>query len=187
VIGLFVLAVVSIWSFLTVLNARLASSLHRNPLAAAAAWPAAGVAIWLLSNRLIVDSTATRVVLGLLAQAAVLYVPFVLLERAAEAVGARRTPTRIAYVFTLVLLVYSQALVTFSDSTNTATSFEFGRLAGFLALGAVVVLLSTLSVTEACRSIANASKYEADHHNALVAQRRMIEERAAAQALLAPS
>ncbi len=187
VLGLVVLALVAIWSFVAVLNARLASSLRRNPVAAALAWPAAAIAIWLLSNRLIVDSTVDRVVLGFVAQAVVLYVPFVLLERAADAVGARRTPTRMTYVFALVLLVYSQALVTLSDSTETVTSFEFGRLAGFLALGAVVVLLATLAVTEACRSITNASAYEAQHHNALVAQRRTIEERAAAQAVLTQS
>ena len=56
-----------------------------------------------------------------------------------------------------------------------------------LPLGAVVLLLSTLAVTEACRSIGNAAQYEAEHHNALVDQRRVIEQRAALQASVTPN
>jgi len=100
-------------------------------------------------------------------------------RRTADSAGARRTPIRMSYVYAVVLLVYAQGLVTLSDSTETVTSFEFGRLAGYLGLGSIVLLLSTLAVTEACRSIGNAARYESDHHNSLVAQRRTIEERAA--------
>jgi hypothetical protein len=67
------------------------------------------------------------------------------------------------------------------------TNFEFGRLAGYLGLGSIVLLLSTLAVTEACRSIGTAAQYEAEHHNSLVAQRRMVEERASLQAPVATS
>ena len=81
-----------------------------------------------------------------------------------------------------MLLVYTQGLVTLSDSTEAVTNFEFGRLAGYLGLGSIVLLLSTLAVTEACRSIGNAAEYESQHHNALVAQRRIIEQRASVQA-----
>ena len=62
------------------------------------------------------------------------------------------------------------------------TNFEIGRLAAYLGLGAIVLLLSTLTVTEACLSIGNAAEYESQLHNALVEQRRTVEQRAALQA-----
>ncbi len=182
VVGVGVTALAAVWSFVAVCNVRFATGARRNPLLAAAAWPAAFGAVWVLAGRIDDSSTVGQVVVTLLAQAAALYVPFFLLERAAESAGARRTPLRITYVFAVVLLVYVQGLVTLSDSTETVTSFEFGRLAGYLGLGALVLLLSTLAVTEACRSIAAAARYEADTHNALVEQRRAIEDRAAMQA-----
>ena len=185
VVGVVTIALVTIWTFAAVLNVRLATGERRNPLIAAAAWPAACVAVWILADRLGEDPSAGRTVATLAAQAAVLYVPFLLLERTADSAGARRTPIRMTFVYAVVLLVYAQGLVTLSDATVTVTSFEFGRLAGYLGLGAIVLLLSTLSVTEACRSIGNAARYESEHHNALVAQRRTVEERAALQASVA--
>jgi hypothetical protein len=181
VVGLLTIALVTIWTFVAVLNVRLATGARRNPLIAAAAWPAACIAVWLLAERLGEDSSVERIVVTLIAQAAVLYVPFFLLERAADSAGARRTPIRMTYAYAVILLVYTQGLVTLSDLTETVTNFEFGRLAGFLGLGSVVLLLSTLAVTEACSSIGNAAHNEAQHHNALVEQRRVIEQRAAAQ------
>ena len=181
ILGLAVTVLAALWSFVAVFNVRLATGARRNPLLAAGAWPAAFVTVWVLAGRIDDSSSVGRIVLTLLAQSAALYVPFFLLERAAESAGARRTPLRITYVFAVVLLVHVQGLVTLSDSTDTATSFDFGRLAGYLGLGALVLLLSTLAVTEACRSLAAAARYEADSHNALVEQRRSIEERAALQ------
>jgi hypothetical protein len=182
VVGLVTLALVTIWTFVAVLNVRWATGARRNPLIAAAAWPAACIGVWLLAERLAEDSSVERIVVTMVAQAAVLYVPFFLLERAADSAGARRTPIRMTYAYAVILLVYTQGLVTLSDSTDTATNFEFGRLAGFLGLGSIVLLLSTLAVTEACCSIGNAAHNESQHHNALVEQRRVMEQRAAQQA-----
>jgi hypothetical protein len=181
-VGAIIVALVTVWTFVAVLNVRMATGRRRNPLIAAAAWPAACFAVWTLTDRLTEDSSTAGIVGTLFAQAAVLYVPFFLLERTADSVGARRTPLRISYVYAVVLLVYVQGLVTLSDSTETVTNFELGRLAGYFGLGAIVLLLSTLAVTEACRSIGNATEYESEHHNALVEQRRVTEQRAALQA-----
>ncbi|MET0911491.1 MAG: hypothetical protein ABWZ99_18645 [Ilumatobacteraceae bacterium] len=186
-VGVITVALVTIWTFVAVLNVRMATGLRRNPLLAAAAWPTACVGVWILADRLTKDSSVAGIVGTLVAQAAVLYVPFFLLERTADSAGARRTPLRMSYVYAVVLLVYAQGLVTLSDSTETVTNFELGRLAGYLGLGAVVLLLSTLAVTEACRSIATAAQYEAQHHNALVEQRRVVEQRAAHQASVSTS
>jgi hypothetical protein len=171
------IGVVSIWTFLTVLNVRLATGRRRNPILAAASWPAAGIGLWVIGDRLVHEQPAGSVVMGFVAQAVVLYVPFLLLERAAEAVGARRTPLRIVYGAGVVLLVYIQGLGGLSNIAETGDTAQYGRLAGYLLLGALVQLLSTLAVTDASSVIAVASARGAEHHNFLMGQRPGPEQR----------
>lgn len=171
-----VLAITSIWAFVSVLNARLASGRRRNPLLAALAWPAAGVGIWMIADRVADEDTAASVVIGLAVQAAVLYVPFFLLERAAVTVGARRDPIRITYGLGVVLLVHIQGLGGLSTISEVSDTERFGRLAGYLALGALVQLVSTLAVTEASHLISDAAQAEADRHNFLADQRKLADD-----------
>lgn len=181
VVGFALVALVTIWTFVAVANVRLASGKRRNPLAAALAWPLAAVGFWVIADRFVIDQPAGTVVVGFAFQAALLYVPFALLERAAEAADTRRTPVRVTYLAGVVLLVYTQALggVTTMDD---ATDADVGRVAGFLAFGALLQLLSTLAVTEACRTIENAAEREAAEHNALIDQREAAAERRAVPA-----
>jgi hypothetical protein len=165
-----VIALVAVWTAITVLNVRRSTGRRRNPVVAAAAWPLAGVGIWVIADRLVVDQPIATVVAGFALQALVLFVPFALLERAAEAVDARRTPLRISYAFGLVLLVHIQGFGGLSTIESTSDSTEYLRLAGYLALGALVQLLSTLAITDACRSLARSTEHEAAVHNALVDQ-----------------
>lgn len=181
-----VVGVVVVWTFVNVLNARLASGRRRNPVLASAAWPIAGLGIWAIGDRWVVDGTVVEVIGGFFAQAVVLYVPFFLLERAATSVGARRTPFRIVYVFGVVLLVHIQGLGGLSTIADVDDTARYGRLAGYLALGAIVQLLSTLAVTDASSSIADASAHEAEHHNFLAEQRRLVSERQSVSATVAP-
>ena len=60
-----------------------------SPFIAAAAWPLAAGAVWWIADRVVVDGSIGRVVVGLAAQAAVLAVPFLVLERSADAIEAR--------------------------------------------------------------------------------------------------
>jgi hypothetical protein len=176
VIGFALVVLASIWTFVAVANVRMASGRRRNPIIAAASWPAVAFGFWALADRFVVDQAIGVMILGFAAQAVVLYVPFFLLERAADAVDARRTPLRIAYLAGVVLVVYLQALgglTTIQESPDA----DFGRLAGFLALGALLQALSTLAVTEACRTIEVATQYETDLHNALVDQREAVARR----------
>jgi hypothetical protein len=166
--GLIVL--VTIWTLVAVTNVRKASGRRRNPIIAAAAWPAAAFGVWTVADRLIVDQSIGMVVLGFAVQAAILYVPFYLLERSADAVGARRTPIGITYIVGVVILVYVQALGSLSTIQESADT-NFGRLAVFLGIGALIQLLSTLAVTEACRTLDAATAHEAEAINALVDQR----------------
>jgi hypothetical protein len=169
------LVAVSAWTFVTVLNVRLATGRRRNPVIAALAWPAAAVAIWSIADRVVVDAAVGTVMLGFAAQAAVLGVPFLVLARSAETIGARRTPLRMVYALGVVLLVQVQGLGGLSNLTDAVTTTDVGRLAGYLALGALIQLCSTLAVTEACRAMSDACRREADHHNMLVDQREMRE------------
>ena len=175
------LVAASAWSFVIVLNVRVASGRRRNPIIAALAWPMAAGAVWWIADRVIVDGSIGKVILGFAAQAVVLIVPFLVLEHSAEAIEARRTPLRIVYVLTVVLLVHVQGLGGLSSLPNTVTSTDVGRLAGYLAIGALILLCTTLAVTEACRSLWRACRHEADHHNMLVGQRAATPKAAAPQ------
>jgi len=165
------LVAASLWSFVIVINVRAASGRRRNPIVAAVAWPLAAGAVWWIADRVIVDGSIGRVVVGFAAQAAVLAVPFLVLERSADAIDARRTPLRIVYVLAVVLLVHVQGLGGLSRLPDTVTTTDVGRLAGYLAIGALILLCTTLAVTEACRAFWRACRHEADHHNMLVGHR----------------
>jgi hypothetical protein len=171
VIVALLLAVV-VWTLVTVINVRRTSGRRFNPLFAAACWPAAAAAVWWIADRMIVDASVGGVVLGLGAQAAVLALPFLVLERVADAVGARRSPIRIVYVLGVVLLVHVQGLGGLMRLPDSATTTDLGRLAGYLAIGALIQLCSTLAVTDACHALSRTCEHEADHHNMLVEARR---------------
>ena len=173
IVGFALIALVSIWTFVAVTNARMASGRRRNPLLAALAWPAAALGVWVAADRLVVDQTTGSIILGFAAQAAILYVPFFLLERPADVVGARRTTVRMAYLAGVVLLVYIQALGGLT-TVERSIDADFGRLTAFLAIGALLQLLSTLAVTEACQAIETATEHETAAHNALVDQRESM-------------
>ncbi len=162
------LVAVFLWTIVTVINVRRTSGRRFNPLFAAVCWPAAAGAVWWIADRVIVGSSIGGVVLGFAAQAAVLAVPFLVLERNADAVGARRTPLRIVYVLGVVLLVHIQGLGGLLRLPESLTTTDIGRLAGYLAIGALIQLCSTLAVTDACRSLSRSCRHEADHHNMLV-------------------
>jgi hypothetical protein len=173
-VGVIVALVVAVvaWTFLTVINVRRTSGRRFNPLFAAACWPAAAIAVWWIADRMIVDASAGSVVLGFAAQAAVLALPFLVLERIADGVGARRSPIRIVYVLGVVLLIHVQGLGGLMRLPDSATTTEIGRLAGYLAIGALIQLCSTLAVTDACHALSRTCRHEADHHNMLVEARR---------------
>ena len=170
-LALAIIAFAMLWTFVAVLNARRASGRRPNPLLASLAWPAAAVGTWMIADRFVVDQSNGRVVIGFVLQAVVLAVPFRLLERGASAVGARCTPLRITYAFGVVLLVHVQGLGGLSTIERTTATDRFGHLAGYLALGALVQLMSTMAVTDGCRSLSDAAEHEAEHYNMLVAQR----------------
>jgi hypothetical protein len=172
----------SAWTFVTVRNVRACSGRRRNPVLAALSWPVATIGIWWIADRFVVEASPGRVLVGFVAQAAVLAVPFLALERSAAAVDTRRTPIRMVYVLAVVLLVHVQGLGGLSRLPDSVTTTEIGRLAGYLLIGALIQLCSTLAVTEACHALSRACRHEADHHNMLVDQRAAADSRALAAA-----
>lgn len=173
-------AVASIWAFVSVLNARLASGRRRNPILAAAAWPGAAYAIWFLAGRFSDSDSINEVVLGYAAQAAALYVPFFLLERAAVTVGARRGPLRLAYGLSAALLIHVQGLGGLPTIVEITEIDRFGRLAGYLALAATLQLILTIAITDASHLITDSADVMADKHNFLAEQRTLHAEKAKA-------
>ena len=169
-IALGLLAIVTLWAFVDVLNVRLATGRRRNPVLAAAAWPAAVAGIWWIADRT-VDGDAVERVAGFGAQIVVLYVPFFLLERSAMAVKAHRRPLRLTFALGSVLLVQSQGLTGLSTLDVAAASDDYGRVAGYLAMSAVLYLLTALSASESSRLIADGARDDADEHNAIVTSR----------------
>lgn len=172
-----VLAVAAIWTFITITNVRMASARRRNPIVAGISWPVAAAVVWIIGDRFVVDGATVAVVAGFFAQAAVLYVPFFLLERGADAVGTRRNPLRITCAIGIILLVHVQGLGGLSTLSQTSEPAEVGRLAAYLTIGALVQLLAMFAATDANRSLADAAKNVADQHNLLVEQRDAITRR----------
>ena len=171
VVGLALIGAASIWTFIAVANVRMASGVRRNPVIAALSWPLAAWGGWMVAERFVVDQDGATVALGFALQAALLVVPLGLLERAAGAVGARRVIVRIAYLCGVVLLVVMQTLGGMTSLEGGADA-NVGRVAGLLALVALLQLLSTLAITEVCRSIEVAAERAADAHNARVDSRQ---------------
>lgn len=171
---------VSLWSFVVVMNVRLATGRRRNPVLAALAWPAAAFGIWRIGDQIVDDDRIGIIVGGFILQAIVLLLPFFLLARASVAVRARRQPIRFAYGLAVILLVHTQGLVGLSTLDDGISNDQFGRLAGYLGLAALVQLVATLAITESSHLIADSVHHQADRHNFLAEQRRDVEERAAA-------
>ncbi|MFT4866437.1 MAG: hypothetical protein ACI8RE_002635 [Ilumatobacter sp.] len=175
-VALAVVVVVGLWTFVAVSNVRMASGRRRNPILAALMWPAAAAAIWVVADRLIVDGDAGSVIGGIAAQAVVLYAPFALLQRSASAVNVGQSPILMTYAVGVLLLVYVQGLSGLSSVSATSEPAEVGQLVGYLAFGALLQLVATFSATEFLRSISDAAKNFAGHHNAQVEKRRRAEK-----------
>jgi len=187
-VAVVVLVVASLWTFAAVSNIRMASGRRRNPILAFWMWPATAAAVWAVADRLIVEGDAVRVVAGFAAQAILLSLPFALLQRSAQAVNVRRNPILLTFVVWMLLLVHVQGLAGLSTLSETSESVQVARLAGYLAIGALLQLVATFSAAESTRSMSNAAENLAGHHNAQLDKHRSVEvSRVAAGRAVGPS
>ena len=171
IVAVALLAVAMLWTVLAVINVRIASARRRNPLIAALSWPVAGAGIWIAGERLVTDGSIDQVILGFAIQATILYLPFSLLERAADAVGARRNPFRVAWIVCVMLLVHTEGLGGLSTVSPTADNARIGHVVGYLAVSGLLQLLATFAFTDAARSLSATTEHVIDKHNDLVMQR----------------
>ena len=164
IVGLAVTVLAALWTFVAVFNVRLATGARRNPLLAAAAWPASFVAVWVLAGRIDDHSSVGQVVLTLLAAVggAVRAVPP---ARADRRIG-RCPPHAVAHHATCSRSCCSSTSKDSSRSPTRPTRSRASSSVGSPATSAsvaLVLLLSTLAVTEACRSIAGAAPLRGGH------------------------
>lgn len=174
-VAIVVLVVASLWTFAAVSNIRMASGRRRNPILAFGMWPAAAAAVWVVADRLVVGGDAVRVIAGFAAQAALLYLPFALLQRSAQAVNVRRNPILLTSAVAVLLLVHVQGLAGLSTLSETSEPTQVARLAGYLAIDALMLLVATFSAAESTRSMSNAAENLAGHHNAQLDKHRSVD------------
>ncbi len=174
IIGVLAVIAVMLWTAVSVLNIRFASARRRNPLVAALSWPAAAFAVWWIADRFIVDGSTARTVLGFVAQALVVGVPYFLLFRASGSIGARRQAIRIAWALNVVLLVHVQGLGGLSNASESVDSAQIARLAGYLGVGALLALLTTFAAAAVMRAMLDATASVVHRHNSMVDTRRAV-------------
>jgi hypothetical protein len=183
-----ILVVASVWSFAVVSNIRMASARRRNPIIAVVMWPATAAAVWAVADRLVVGGDAVRIVAGFAVQAILLYLPFAMLQRSAQAVNVRRNPILLTYAVAVLVLVHVQGLAGLSTLSETSEPAQVARLAGYLAIAALLQLVATFSAADTARLLSNAAKNLAARHNAQVDKHRSVEaRRVAAEPAVGPS
>jgi hypothetical protein len=164
------LGLAALWSFLAITNVRLASLRRRNPILAAAAWPVAAVGVWTMGDRFVADGSVAEVIVGFAAQAFFLAIPVFLLYRGAGSIGARRQLLRISWAVGVVLLVHVQGLGGLSTADASVESTQVARLAGYLAIGAMLQLFAMFAVAGAMRALTDTTSQVTLRHNSLVAE-----------------
>ena len=174
-VALGLLALAMIWSFLAITNIRLASMRRRNPIFAAVAWTIAAVGVSITGAGLVADGSVGEVILGFAIQAFFLAIPVFLLYRGAGSIGARRQLLRILWAIGVVLLVQVQGLGDLWTADASVESTQVARLAGYLAIGAMLQLLAMFAAAGAMRALSDATTHVAMRHNSLVAEGRQTE------------
>jgi hypothetical protein len=124
---------------------------------------------------LVADGSVGEVILGFAIQAFFLAIPVFLLYRGAGSIGARRQLLRILWAIGVVLLVQVQGLGGLSTADASVESTQVARLAGYLAIGAMLQLLAMFAAAGAMRALTDATTHVAMRHNSLVAGGRQTE------------
>ncbi|MEM8748226.1 MAG: hypothetical protein AAGF91_16105, partial [Actinomycetota bacterium] len=170
ILALGLVGVAVVWTLVVVLNVRLSTGRRRNPLIAAASWPAAAWVVITLAQRIDDDTSGGELLLIFGGQILAIAVPFFLLSRAALTVGAQIGPIRVVGALVAVLVVHLQGLGGLSTIGVESDLARFGPLAGYLALAALLELLAVIAVSESSRVLVDGVRAERDKHNFLVDQ-----------------
>ncbi|MEM9038971.1 MAG: hypothetical protein AAGD33_03640 [Actinomycetota bacterium] len=170
ILALGLVGVAVVWTLVVVFNVRLSTGRRRNPLIAAASWPAAAWVVITLARRIDDDTSGSELLLIFGGQILAIAVPFFLLSRSALTVGAQIGPIRVVGALVAVLVVHLQGLGGLSTIGVESDLARFGPLAGYLALAALLELLAVIAVSESSRVLVDGARAERDKHNFLVDQ-----------------
>jgi hypothetical protein len=164
-------AAATLWALVVSINARIVGRMKVNPIVAPLSIPAAAIGVWIVAATMVVPGeSSTVVVTGLALQGAIVALPFLFLERVAESVGGRLTPMRIAYLCAVLLIVDIEGLGGLATIDEVADRDRFGQTATYLLLSALLLLLSTVAATDACRSLEDACRARARQRGEIVGQ-----------------
>ncbi len=158
VVAIAVVPFAAAWAGLTTLNVRRATGRRCNPVFAALSIPAAVVGVWAIGAGVVepADDWVTAAG-GLILQALVVAFPLFVLERTSTATEGPRRPLRLAYVAAVAYLAFLHGLGALSTIVPTNDPDEWGGLAGYLILAALIQILGAISVNAAFSSIESAS------------------------------
>lgn len=154
VVAVLVLPVAAIWMVLATVNVRRATGQRRNPLVTVASLAVGVGGAWAVGHEFVEPATdwVSRG-LGIALQAVCVAVPMIALERIADSAEARRGPLRTAFVMAVASLAHLQAAGGISTIEATYDPTRWGRLAAYLVIGTLMMVLATLAANEAARGI----------------------------------
>jgi hypothetical protein len=146
------------WAALAAINVRRATGHRRDPILVAISIPIGAFGAWAVGNQVIAESSDwVGEAAGFVLQAVVLAIPLLALERLAQAAEARHRPLRATYIVTLIFLAHIQFLGGLSTIDQTSGPDQWARLGGYLVIGALLLVLGSLSANEAARAIEEAT------------------------------
>jgi hypothetical protein len=159
-VALAVVPLAAAWAGLTTLNVRRATGRRRNPVIAAVSIPAAVVGVWAIGATVVepADDWATATG-GLILQALVVAVPLFVLERVSAATEGPRRPLRLAYVAVVSYLAFLHGLGALSTIVPTDDPDEWGMLAAYLIMAALIQIFGAIAVNAAFGSVEAASAH----------------------------
>ena len=175
IVAVIALVAATLWMALALVNVSRVTS--RNPLAGlmCLTLPASVAGVIGIRSAVVIPSEDWLGAAGGVAlQALVLVFPLIALEYGAGLVDARRRPHRAAYAVAVLLLAHFEFLGGLSTVEFTDDADEWGLLAAYLVLAALLQVLGAMAANETCRSFEEA----ADH--------RFESRRAFGESVLAP-
>jgi hypothetical protein len=142
------------WAVLAAINIRRATGKRPSPIIAGLSIVIGSVGVWVAGDQIIgATDSWSRQALGWLAQAGCIVVPFIVLENLADDADAQHRPLRSTVILAVGYVALLQFLAGLSTVDQTSGADQWGRLGAYLMIGAMVLVLGSLSANEAGRSI----------------------------------
>lgn len=143
-----------LWATLATVNVRRISGGRRNPIVPVVLLVVAVAGVWAVRREIVEPADAWWVAaLGMGLQALLMALPIVALERVAEVAEARRRPLRATYLLGVLCLAAVQFLGALSTVESSTEPAEWGRIASYMIVLALLQVIAALAANEALRAI----------------------------------